>query len=75
MKFVFVLATIIAAVPAMAQTAGPTAFVPYVVDEKANAELLNILNDVPLRYAVPILRVLNALEARAATATAKDHPQ
>ena len=63
MKYIVILVLILSSAPAFTDER-PT-FFPFTIGEKENAELMNALQDVPLKYAVPVLRILNAYEERA----------
>lgn len=53
---------------ALAQTAPQRKFVPFTVDEKTAQEIQTYLNEVPFKYAAPVLQWLAMQEQRAAQA-------
>lgn len=49
--------------PALAEDAPP--FVPYTVDQQSHVAMMNFLQDVPARYALPLMQTLSGLQQKA----------
>ncbi len=57
--------------PAFAQEQPPT-FVPYQVDQQSHVAMMNFLQEVPAKYAIPIMQKLTELSHKAAEAKASE---
>lgn len=70
MRNIFLVATFVfAASPVFAQTA-PQKFVPFTVEENDAKNARAFLDDQPMKFSLPILQWMEALEQRAMKAAA-----
>ena len=64
------VATLLAS-PALSQEQAST-FAPYQVDQKSHVEMMNFLQEVPAKYAIPLIGKLNDLARKAAETKAAE---
>ena len=64
MRGLIVIGCSLLALPAFAQTAQPQ-FAPYTIEQQEHQQILQQLGEVPAKWAIPIMQLLEQLAQRA----------